>query len=304
MSRRRKIFKIFAALLLIYLHYCQAESPEIVRLWPSKPPGDENLTLPPEVDTSGPNSPKVANMPVIRLGNVSEPAIWIYHAPPSNRTDVAVMIAPGGGYNILAWDLEGTEVAKWLNSLGITAIVLKYRVPKRSISEPWLAPLQDGQRAMGLIRKHALRWQINPTKIGVLGFSAGAHLCAMLSNSWDARRYPIIDQADHYLSRPDFSVLIYPAYLTADKQNLELAHPLKVCAQSPPAISIMSLDDPIGPENAIAYTLALHKAGVPAELHIYHKGGHGYGLRSTGYPVSRWPIIVESWLKQEGWLEN
>ena len=273
-----------------------------LRLWPGKPPHEAHLQLPPERNVSKPNSRKVAGRPVIRIGNVSTPTFTVFAPPKEKQTGTAILVCPGGGYYILAWDLEGTEVCRRLNEMGITAILLKYRVPRRKGRQPFEAPLEDAQRAMGLIRQHAREWGIRPDRIGVLGFSAGGNLAALLSNRWAERAYPEVDEADHFSCRPDFTVLVYPAYLVASKGSLELSPELVVTPQTPPAFLVMAEDDPIGVENVLAYGAALHRVGVSFELHVYPHGGHGFGLRPTDQPITHWPDLLEQWLRMEGWL--
>jgi acetyl esterase/lipase len=192
-------------------------------------------------------------------------------------------------------DLEGSEIAAWLNSIGVNAIVLKYRVPPRKNTPEWLPPLQDAQRAMSLIRKNATDWKIDPHRIGVLGFSAGGNLAARLSTSYDQRAYPPIDDVDAISCRPDFAVLIYPAWLN-DKQG-SLIPDVKVTAQTPPMFLVQTTDDPINPESSVAMYLALKHAKVSVEMHLYAKGGHGYGLRPTEKPVTTWPARCADWMK-------
>jgi acetyl esterase/lipase len=196
--------------------------------------------------------------------------------------------------------LEGTEVCERLNRMGVTAVLLKYRVPKRAGQEKHVAPLQDAQRAMGLIRKHARSWQVDPTRIGVLGFSAGGHLAAVLSTQFAERAYPKMDSADDLSSRPDFSVLIYPAYLTPEKDITKLSPELTVNTNTPEAFIWISADDPVKVEGALAYAAALHKQKVPIELHVFPTGGHGYGLRKTKESVTSWPQRLEEWFVARG----
>ncbi len=274
-----------------------------VPLWPGKVPG-ETAVLPPELDITKPKDDLVGGRPVIRLGNVSTPTLTIYKPDPAKDTGAAVLVCPGGGYYILALDLEGTEVCEWLNSIGVTGILLKYRVPRREGLPMYTAPLQDAQRAMGLIRHQAGALGIDPHRIGVLGFSAGGHLAAALSNNQGARSYPVVDAADQESCRPDFSVLVYPAYLTDKDKGDSVVPELPVSAtNTPPTFLVMAEDDPIRPESALYYYVALKNAGVAAELHLYPKGGHGYGLRRTAVTVTTWPDRVADWMDAAGWLK-
>lgn len=274
-----------------------------VALWSGPAPGD-TMTLPPEADTTKPADRAVAGKAVARIGNVASPTITFFPAPPATRNGAAVLVCPGGGYNILAFDLEGTEVCEWLNSIGVTAVLLKYRVPRRAGREKHEAPLQDAQRALGLVRQRAAEFGIDPKRIGVLGFSAGGHLAAVASNQHASRTYPKVDAADEFSCRPDFTVLIYPAYLTVKEQNEAVAPELPVSKETtPPTFIAMTEDDTVRVETGLFYYLALKKAGVAAEMHLYPKGGHGYGLRRTELDVTTWPARVGDWLKASGWLK-
>lgn len=251
-----------------------------------------------------PGQGMVAGKSVIRLGDVSTPTITVYRPDKASDTGASVVICPGGGYSILAWDLEGTEVCEWLNSIGVTGVLLKYRVPKRAGEEPHAAPLQDVQRAIGIVRSRAEEWSLDPKRIGVLGFSAGGHLSAMASTEYRERSYPRVDAADEQSSRPDFTILIYPAYLVTKDQPNQLAPNVKVDAQTPPAFLVHAQDDPILAENSIFYYLGLKNAKVPAELHVFSTGGHGYGLRSSEHAVTGWPKLAEQWMRSRGFLRK
>jgi acetyl esterase/lipase len=274
-----------------------APSHTTLNLWPGSIP-DPVPTNGPEADLTTPKDQLIAGRPLLHLGNVSTPTLTLY-ASKSKSTGAAVVVFPGGGYNILAIDLEGTEVCDWLNAKGITCILVKYRVPNTG---PYItkspAALEDAQRAVGIVRAHAAEWQIDPARIGVLGFSAGAHLAAALSTHYDKRLYPAIDAADQQSCRPDFAVIVYPGYL-ADTEHSDLdkldIHPT---AQTPPTFIVQAEDDTVHVENSTTYFLALKAAKVPAELHIYAEGGHGYGLRpQANWPVTTWPARVEDWLR-------
>ncbi len=279
-----------------------ADSP-VIELWPDKVPGETN-SIGEEKDMTKPNENLVAGKRLIRLGNVSKPTITIYRAPKEKETGAAVIVFPGGGYNILALDLEGTEVCEWLNSIGVTAVLLKYRVPKRAGLDRHAPALQDAQRAVGLVRARAKEFGIDPTRLGVLGFSAGGHLTAALTTSAIQRTYPEVDEADKMSCRPDFSVLIYPAYLTLKDEGDRINPETAVNSNTPPAFIAMTQDDPVRVESALFYSTALKQAGVPFELHIYPKGGHGYGLRRTENPVTTWPDRAAEWMKARGLLKR
>jgi acetyl esterase/lipase len=265
-----------------------AQKPVPMNLWPNGAPG-ATINPKPEADTTTAKDNLIAGKPLIRLGNVSNPTLTVY-SPSARNTGAAVVVFPGGGYSILALDLEGTEVCDWLTSAGVSCILVKYRVPNSGPYPKSAAALQDAQRALGMVRSHAADWHIDPNKIGVLGFSAGAHLSAALSTHFDKRLYDTVDTADSVSCRPDFAVIVYPGYL--DTPN----YAVTPTAQTPPSFIVQAEDDPVHVENATAYFLALKQAKVPAELHIYAKGGHGYGLRRTELPVTTWPQSVETWL--------
>ena len=280
-----------------------ANAPESIPLWPKGAPCEKG-DVGEEHDTTKPDGRSVAAKRVIRLGNVSVPTITLFRPAKSKDTGAAVVVCPGGGYSILAMDLEGTEVCQWLNSIGVTGVLLKYRVPKRAGDDKHLLPLQDAQRALGLVRFHAKEWNIDPARIGVLGFSAGGHLTANLSNNFDKRAYEPVDDADAVSCRPDFALPIYPAYLALKDKNNELAPELKVAAKTPPTFLVQTEDDGIRVENSLFYFLALKNAKVPAEMHLYATGGHGYGLRPSDKTVTTWPKRAEEWMRSLGLLER
>jgi len=265
-----------------------------LNIWPTSAPGTKaNPT--PEIDTTTAKDNLIAGKPLIRLGNVSTPTLTLY-APSGKNTGATVVVLPGGGYHILAIDLEGTEVCDWLNSAGITCILLKYRVPDSGPYPKSSAALQDAQRAFGIVRSHAAEWHIDPQRIGVLGFSAGAHLAAALGTHFDQRLYDPIDTADKVSCRPDFAVIIYPGYLALSEQNFAANSEIHVTGKTPPSFIVQAEDDPVHVENSTVYFLALKNAKVSAEMHLYAQGGHGYGLRRTALPVTTWPQSVEIWL--------
>lgn len=284
---------------------CRAESTnpsEPIPLWPAVAPGEKG-DIGEEKDMSKPKDNLVSGKPLIRLGNVSKPTITLYKPPVDKDTGASVIVCPGGGYGILALDLEGSEICEWLNSVGVTGILLKYRVPVRKGLERYTAPLQDAQRTLGIVRHRAKEWNLDPTRIGILGFSAGGHLCAAASTNFETRTYPPIDDADQESCRPDFTVLVYPAYLTTKDDLTKLAPEIKVAANTPPAFIVMTQDDPIKVENALFYGLALKNVKVRAELHIYPTGGHGYGLRPSANDVTHWPERLAEWMKTQGFLK-
>lgn len=274
-----------------------------IGLWPGLAPGDTGA-LGEEMDTTKPTDNLVAGRRVTRLGKVSQPTITLYRPPATNDTGAAVLVCPGGGYHILAWDLEGTEVCEWLNSIGVTGVLLKYRVPKRDGREAHAAPLQDAQRALGLLRHRAAEFGLDPRRLGVMGFSAGAHLSAALSTQFRERTYPLVDEADATSCRPDFVALIYPAYLTLKEEADRLNPNLPVTTNTPPTFITIAQDDPVRAENALYYALYLKQANVPTELHLYPTAGHGYGLRRTEQTVTTWPDRMADWMRANGWLRR
>lgn len=265
-----------------------------LEIWPHGAPGAPANPAP-EGDTTTAKDHVVAGKRVIRIGNVSEPTLTLY-TPTGKSTGAAVVVFPGGAYHILAIDLEGTEVCDWLNSAGIMCVLLKYRVPDTGPYPKSAVALQDAQRALGIVRSHAEEWHIDAHRIGVLGFSAGGHLAAALSTHFDKRIYDPIDAADELSCRPDFAVIIYPGYLAIAEQNFAPNADIHVTEQTPPTFLAQAEDDPVHVENSVVYFMALKNAKVPAEMHIYTQGGHGYGLRRTELPITGWPLLVETWL--------
>ncbi|BAU55767.1 alpha/beta hydrolase [Mucilaginibacter gotjawali] len=273
----------------------KAQVPAEIRLWPQNRLIDTaNGHKLVEHDLSKPGEELVAGKDVIRLAEVTNPTIKIF--TPKNPNGTAVIVCPGGGYYILALDLEGTELCNWYNSIGVTAILLKYRVPAPPGKLRYELPLQDAQRAVGLVRSNAAKWGIKPDHIGIMGFSAGGHLSALVSNSYAKRTYEQVDEADNESCRPDFTILVYPAYLVNDKEDGKLAPEIQVSANTPPTFIMQTEDDPINVENALYYYLALKKAGVSAEMHLYPSGGHGYGIRNKTGGTAVYPQLIEKWL--------
>ena len=233
-----------------------------VNLWPSTPP-DATPSAGPEYDATTAKDNLIAGKPLVRLGNVSTPTYTLY-APQGENTGAAVVVFPGGGYSILAIDLEGTEVCDWLTTKGITCILVKYRVPNTGPYPKSAAALEDAQRAVGLVRQHAAEWKIDPNKIGVLGFSAGAHLAAALSTHYDKRLYNPIDAADQLSCRPDFAVIVYPGYLANADKDFAANPEINPTSNTPPSIIIQAEDDPVHVENAIVYFHATQKSQSPS----------------------------------------
>ena len=259
-------------------------------LWPDGTPEPIHVAGP-ESDTGG---ELVAGKPIIRLTNVSKPNIAVYLPPAGKNTGAAAVVFPGGGYQLLAMDLEGTEVCQWLNSIGMTCVLAKYRVPEAGRYPENTEDLEDAQQAMRLTRSHATEWGIDPKKVGVLGFSAGAHLAVVLSTHPDfqAKNVP----ASTVDARPSFQMVIYPAYTSLPDGSVPAAIAPTVAV---PATFLVQAENDYGVkvESSVFYFMALKNAKVPAEMHIYAEGGHGFGLRPTNAPVAaKWPVLAEEWL--------
>jgi len=276
----------------------QAQAP----IWPGAVPDAQAQLVPgPEYVTNllSPNG-----VSWIALCNVSQPTMTVY-SPKGKNTGVAMVVFPGGGYNCLAIDLEGTEICDWLTSKGITAVLLKYRVPLKKLGPYWESPLalQDAQRTIGLVRFHAAGWQIDPYKIGVIGFSAGGHMVAATSTHFDKRSYPAVDAADKESCRPDFAIACYPGHLWNDDKGFKLNPNVPVTTNTPPTFIVQAENDPVDNINhSLVYYIALKNAGVPVEMHLYGQGGHGFGLRPTKFPITRWPQLAETWLRTIGMI--
>ncbi len=302
-----------------------------VAIWPGAAP-DAQVAAGPEVAITTGKESLVAGRPWISVEDVSVPTMTVYSLK-GKSTGAAVVVFPGGGYQVLAMDLEGTEVCDWLTAKRVTCVLLKYRVPGEKpyvgAAYPKSGPypespmaLEDAQRTMGLVRLHAREWGIDPHKVGVLGFSAGGHLVAAISNHFEKRLYARVDAADDESCRPDFGVAIYPGHLSlsaaewdasqgekkfalqipagADK-DLSLNPDLQVTRETPPQFLLQAEDDHEDSVNdALSYYIALKNAGVPTEMHLYAQGGHAFGLRHTKYPITDWPQLADVWLKTIG----
>jgi len=276
-----------------------------IPLWPSTPPDAKPMPGPESVDVG---TSLIGGKTVVGITNVSQPTMTVY-SPQASNTGAAVVVFPGGGFQMLAMDLEGTEFCDWLTSRGITCVLLKYRVP----SEPYrwqcdcrphnlavsVPSLQDAQRAMRLVRFNAAQWNIDPHKVGVLGTSAGGYLVAEASTLYKRRLYTPIDDADKESSRPDFALAIYPGHLTTGDGRLNRNVP--VTHDTPPTFLLQAEDDHVdGVDQALVYYTALKSADVPAEMHLYARGGHAFGLRPTPDPITHWPALAEAWMSSIG----
>lgn len=308
-----------------------------VPIWPRAAPDDQPVTGPETATTS---DKLIGGRPIVGVSPVSRPTMTVY-SPSGKNLGAAVVVFPGGGYEGLAIDLEGTEVCDWLTEKGITCVLLKYRVPgeklyRKSAPYPKSGPyprspiaLEDAQRTVRLVRFHAAQWHIDAHKIGVLGFSAGGHLVVAMSTAFDQRLYPAEDAADQESCRPDFAVAIYPGHLTRSaaewdaKQGVgwrasrgraprpsalspfAMNPDIHITRQTPPTFLLQAEDDPVdNVANSLAYFAALKEAGVPVEMHLYTHGGHAFGLRRTKLPITTWPQLVETWLETIGMISQ
>jgi len=267
----------------------RAAEEQTIRLWPGKAPGEQGAVEPDKTEGE-------------RVTQVADPTLTVFPAPRDQATGASVIIAPGGGYRFLSWALEGTEIARWFNGVGVTAFVLKYRVPGRP-SDPGLKlPLMDAQRAVGVVRQRAKEWELDPARIGFLGFSAGGHLGANLASNSEQRAYEPVDAADRTSCRPDFTVLIYPGALLDRTDPTRLAPELRLSKNLPPTFIAVAADDKGSAEQSIRYFLALREAGVPGELHVYAGGGHGFGIRPRAGVSATWTERCADWMRTLGML--
>lgn len=274
----------------------QAAEPVTIKLWPQGAPEKSGFKIGPEQEMDKGDGIK-------RVTNVSDPTITIYKPEKANGT--SVLVCPGGGYSILAIEHEGTQVCDYLNSLGVTAVLLKYRVPRRDPANPSVEPLQDAQRAMGILRQRAGEFGLKPDRIGILGFSAGGHLSVMTALHANERTYPQDAALDAVDATPNFAVPVYPAYLVGKDDTFTLLPEVRVTEKAPPMCLIHAHDDKgvtSASSSALLY-LEYKKLNLPAELHIFAKGGHGFGMKKTGLPTAEWHVRVGEWMRAMGWLE-
>lgn len=271
----------------------------VLPVWPNEPP-NWNAPTKAEFDTTTDKSNKIAGRRLMRLTNVSKPELHVFRPTiaSKNTNNTTVLIAPGGGYSILAWDLEGTEIATWLQSIGLTAIVLKYRVPTQKESKNWLPAVQDLQRSISLIRSNGIPG-VNTKTIGVLGFSAGGNASARVATS-TSRTYDTKDKIDESNCVPDFAVLIYPAWLV--ERGSTLIEDLKITDKTPPMFMAHAANDSVTCLSSVGLFTALKAKNVPAELHVFTSGGHGFGGRITGDPTDAWKPLCRRWIDHHDWL--
>jgi acetyl esterase/lipase len=286
-----------------------AAEPVVVEIWPGKVP-DETAAIGPERTRMSPALDRKqveVTEPTQMITDVTKPTITVCRPAREKNTETAMLICPGGGYWNLYWQLEGEEVAAWLNSIGVTGIILKYRVPRRADEpkgEPARRPLQDAQRAISLVRSRAKEWGIDPQRIGIVGFSAGGHLAIAAATTFDKRTYEPVDDVDKISCRPNFAVPVYSGYLKA-KDKDELAPGLRIPTNTPPVFLVHGSDDIVSPpENSVLMYLALKRAAVPAELHVYANTTHDFGVRTNDRPHSQWTARCAEWLRDFGALRR
>jgi acetyl esterase/lipase len=293
---------LFTVSFLFLFATVRAAESRVINLWPGKPPG-ETKDLPPEMDIAKADDKPVGDRKIIKLTNVSTPTLAIYHPAKDINTGAAVIVCPGGGHRILAYDHEGTETAEWLAKIGVTGIVLKYRVPARDENKRWQAAVQDAQRAIRLVRSKASEWSIDPKRIGILGFSAGGETAGLAAIMHDKSQYEAADEIEVFSARPDFAALIYPGGLL-EKGNTKLRDHVKPSKDTPPMFLVHAWDDGVDVRNSLLLASELKALGVACELHIYATGGHGYGMRNTGHPVNTWPERCKDWMTKQGYLKK
>lgn len=272
-----------------------------VEIWPRGLPADATALSDERIAELKTKQVASENGPVLY---VDSPTLSIYLADPETANGCGVVICPGGGYQGLAWQHEGVELAQWFNSIGVSAFILKYRVPRRNPEKIHWEPMQDVQRAIRVVRRDAEKFKLDPQRIGVLGFSAGGHLTVMSGVQFKTESYPAVDAADSVSCRPDFICPIYAAYLADGYKDdvVELGSLVTVTEQTPPTFMAATWDDTMrGAQSALLFA-ELKRHNVPAELHVYAKGGHGYGIRPSDNPVSHWHEQLAAWLQSSGFL--
>jgi acetyl esterase/lipase len=284
-----------------------ADEPQVIDIWPGKAAGDVGITGEEKfIELKVGGKPyEIGGKPTKWLTNVTRPTLTIYRPAKDKDTGAAVLIAPGGGYHNLGWDLEGTEVAEWLNTIGITGIVLKYRCPRRPgdvKGVPAPGPLKDAQRAVSLVRSRAREWGIDPKRIGMVGFSAGGHLVGSTATNFQKRSYEPIDDVDKVSCRPDFGIMAYSGYFKV-KDTGALSPTVQTPAETPPLFFVHASDDAISEvEHSVTFFLALKRAKIDAEVHVYASGGHGFGVRPQSGPCAGWTRVCAEWMGNRGFL--
>ena len=268
--------------------------PPVIKLWDDPAPGEVEGEV-------GKEGLKPGNRDIRILQNVSEPRITVYSPEKEKNTGTAVVVCPGGGYSILADEHEGSEVCEWLNKIGVTGVLLHYRVPRRKGRPMWEAPLQDVQRALRIVRGRADEWGIDPGKVGVLGFSAGGHLTLMSGTKFNENIYKPNPEESKVSVRPDFIIPVYPAYLIEKDGGLNPE--IVITDDVPPVFFAHAGDDVHSAEGSARLYAEWRKRKIPAEIHVYAKGGHGFGMRDRGHPVANWPDRCADWMKSMGWLD-
>jgi acetyl esterase/lipase len=290
-----KFLRLFVALCLCGVPaFAQQKT---MLLWPNGNPEPSTITGP-EIDPTTDANRMYAGKATTRIKNVSQPSITLFPADAAKNSGAAVLVLPGGGYDHLTWNLEGSEICEWLNSIGITGVLVKYRVPEKGRFPENPEDMEDAQQAIRLTRAHAVEWKIDPNKVGVIGFSAGGHLAALMSTHPEYRspNVPVSNvPAATVDARPNFQMLIYPAFLLGT--DGKVSPTFQPTAQIPPSFIVIAENDHTARvETALVYYQALKDAKISAELHIYTQGGHGFGSRPTDLPISHWPPIAETWL--------
>jgi acetyl esterase/lipase len=289
---RALLLSLCAAPAIMISSLCAQQ--QTLLLWPNGNP-EPSKVVGPEIDPTTDATRIVSGKVTVRITNVSKPNLAIYLADAARNTGAAALVLPGGGYDHLAYNIEGTEVCAWLNSIGVNCALVKYRVPEKGHYPENVEDIEDAQQAMRLTRAHAAEWHIDPDRIGVIGFSAGAHLAAALSTHPDFQGKNVSPSSVD--ARPDFQMLIYPGGFRLKNPDGTLDPALLPTAAIPPTFLVQAENDQAAHvETSLVYYQALKNAGIPAELHLFTEGGHGFGLRPTSLPISRWPALADIWL--------
>ena len=285
---------VFAVWILTAWSAFAAEPTLTMNVWPGTPPGDA---------PDRPGTEQLNERTMLLTGNVNTPTLAVFRPAKDKDTGAAMLVCPGGGFYQLSMRDEGTDVGAWLASIGVTGVVLKYRIPNREGEPRTLAAVQDAQRSMSIIRSKAQEWGLDPKRIGIMGFSAGGQMTADIETTYDKRLYEPIDAIDKFEIRPDFAALIYPGGIFQRGDAPGVTSDVQVSKATPPTFLAISSDDRGGPDNAIYMYLSLKNAGVPAELHVFGEGGHGYGIRPGTAPHTTWPARLADWMAFRGYLK-